>query len=113
MDGLSLCIALSAHLALPGDWNSIHPCIRYDHGPVAVGVYYNSERRVSAYAALVGHKGPLFGEIGLVTGYSGADVLPFVRAGIQTGRVRYFIAPGFVGDRIGAVIGVEIGMQKF
>lgn len=107
MDGLSLCLAVTAHLALPGDWNGIHPCIRYEKRHVAVGAYLNSERTVSAYAALVGHQGPLFGEIGLVTGYSDYDVLPFVRAGIEKGRFKYFIAPGFVGEKVGVVLGIE------
>ena len=105
---LSLCLAFSAHIALPGDWNQIHPCIRFQEDAFIAGAFLNSEDRVSAYAGFELQRGAWFAEIGAVTGYSGADVLPFLRAGVDLNdRTRLFVAPAYANGETGAVLGIE------
>ena len=50
---LDLIIALSLHVGLKEDYNEVHPHIRYTHDDIITGVYYNSEKEISAY---VGHR---------------------------------------------------------
>lgn len=110
---LSLCFALSAHLSLPGDWNEVHPCLRYENEAFIAGAFLNSEDWISAYAGLELQRGPVFAEIGVVTGYSGADVLPFLRVGVDLDNgVRVFAAPAYANGETGAVLGVEFTFQR-
>jgi hypothetical protein len=111
---LSLCLAFSAHLSLPGDWNEVHPCIRFQEDAFIAGAFLNSEDRVSTYAGFELRSGDLFAEIGAVTGYSGADVLPFLRAGVELDSgVRLFVAPAYADGEIGAVLGVEMTLGEY
>ena len=111
MSCLSLLLALSLHIGLEGDYNSIHPHARceiehnYFNSSIA-GVYYNSEEKVSAY---VGKK---FGalELGLVTGYSGYDVAPMLRF-IKDG---WFVAPSYeTTGNVGLAIGFEVKLGEY
>lgn len=112
MSALSLCLAFSTHVALPGNWNEVHPCIRYQQDAFIAGAFLNSEDRVSAYAGIELKRGTWFAEIGAVTGYSGADVLPFLRAGIELDNgARVFVAPAYASGEAGAVLGVEFTLQ--
>jgi len=101
---IELALAFSLHLGLQGDYNSIHPHIRYNEQNYIAGAYYNSESRVSFYA---GHRWEYndFGlEAGAVTGYSGGDLLPYGRATYKN----FYVAPALEGDdTVGAVIGYE------
>ena len=64
------------------------------------GVYYNSEEKVSAYIGLE-HNG---WELGLVTGYTYADVVPMIRYK----KNNWFIAPAIEkSGRKGLVVGLE------
>ena len=49
MTCLGLFLALSMHLGLDADYNSVHPHARCTVDNSIAGVYYNSEDRVSAY----------------------------------------------------------------
>ena len=112
-------VALSAHMGLEGDYNSVHPaikCDREDSGFIA-GAYLNSENRGSVYAgwkiASDKPKTPLWAEVGLVTGYTSENVLPYVRVGADlTERTSLFLAPAIEVDgdgyRTGAVLGLEV-----
>ena len=81
-------IALSLHLFLEGDYNAIHPYAEVDLNRWAAGVYYNSERNISTYLLKSLNLGGGYDlEIGAVTGYSDAKVLPLVRL-----RKDYFYA---------------------
>ena len=64
MNCLSLMLALSMHVGLEGNYNSIHPHARCQKDTVISGIYYNSEDNISAYVGLE-HNGF---ELGLVTG---------------------------------------------
>ena len=72
---LSLLLAASMHIGLEGKYNNIHPHARCQQDSLKSGVFYNSEQRISSYVGLQ-HNGF---ELGLVTGYTYADVVPMVR----------------------------------
>ena len=100
MSCLSLMLAISMHLGLEGDYNAIHPHARCQKDALISGVYYNSEEKVSAYIGLE-HEG---WEVGLVTGYTYADVVPMIRYK----KDNWFIAPAIESNgRKGIVIGLE------
>lgn len=109
-------IAVSSHLGMEGDYNSIHPHIRLFKNGYIAGAYYNSEDTVSAYAGYrlepINQAGI---EIGLATGYSAFDFAPFARGTYDVGNTRFFIAPGFENynrkTNIGVVIGVELQLK--
>ena len=49
MSCLGLFLALSMHVGLEGDYNSVHPHARCTVDNSITGVYYNSEDRICAY----------------------------------------------------------------
>ena len=100
MSCLSLMLAISMHIGLEGDYNNIHPHARCQVDSMISGVYYNSEDKVSAYIGLE-HEG---WEIGFVTGYTYADIVPMVRYK----KNNWFITPAIESNgRKGIVIGFE------
>jgi hypothetical protein len=109
MSCLSLLVGLSLHIGLENNYNNIHPHARCTIDNTISGAYYNSEERVSFY---VGKKIPNIDkewdlEIGLVTGYSGADVVPLIRY-INDG---WFISPSYeTTGNIGVVFGYELDL---
>ena len=110
MTCLGLFLAVSMHLGLEGDYNSIHPHARCTIDNSIAGLYYNSEDRISAYVAKefqLTENGKI--ELGLVTGYKSEDMLPMVRYKVGT----WFISPAYEKfkseENYGLVIGWEIG----
>ena len=100
MNCLSLMLAISMHIGLEGDYNNIHPHARCQQDALISGVYYNSEENISAYIGLE-HNG---WEVGLVTGYTYADVVPMIRYK----KDNWFITPVVEsGGNKGIVIGLE------
>ena len=106
MNCFSLLVALSLHIGLEGDYNNIHPHVRCDiNNNTIAGAYYNSEKNISFY---VGKKIPIYNvelEVGLVTGYSGADIAPMLR--IKRGN--WFMSPTYetISNNVGFVFGYE------
>ena len=97
---LQLSIALSLHLGLVGDYNNIHPHARCSIDNTITGVYYNSEDNISAY---IGKKYDNI-ELGLVTGYSGNEIVPMIRYV----KDNFFISPAYESNgRYGITIGYE------
>ena len=92
MSCLSLLFAISMHVGLEGNYNSFHPHARCQQDALISGVFYNSEDRISTY---VGKEFELDKywklELGLVTGYTYADVVPMIRYKAGT----LFISPAF------------------
>lgn len=116
---LTAALALSMHMGLVGDYNETHPalkCDRDDTGLIA-GVFLNSESRASVYGGIkFSDPAPgrdLWVEAGIVTGYTSADVLPYVRLGLDLNdRTSLFVAPAIEakrggGYRTGIVAGIE------
>ena len=112
MSCLSLLVALSLHIGLEGDYNSVHPHGRCTIDNWITGAYYNSEENVSVY---VGKIIPDIDrgwdlEVGLVTGYSGGDIVPMIRY-INDG---WFVAPAYeTSGNIGLAIGYEFKLGNF
>jgi hypothetical protein len=105
MESLTLTLALSLHLGLEGDYNSIHPHLRYTTDNYIAGAYYNSESNLSTYIGKRWEHNDFGLEAGAVTGYSQADIMPYVRGTYKD----FFVAPAVEGDdTIGAVIGYEL-----
>ena len=101
---LSILLAVSTHLGLDGDYNSVHPHVRCTVDNWITGAYYNSERNASYYVA----KTISNFEIGLVTGYSSYDILPMIRY-INNG---WFVAPAYEkSDNLGLAIGYELKLR--
>ena len=105
MSCLSLLFAISMHIGLEGNYNSFHPHARCQQDSLISGVFYNSEDRISTY---VGKEFELDKywklELGLVTGYTYADIVPMIRYKAGT----LFITPAIEkGGNKGLVIGLE------
>ena len=97
---LSILLAVSSHLGLDGDYNSVHPHVRCTTDSWITGAYYNSEKNMSYYVA----KTISNFEIGLVTGYNSYDVLPMIRY-IKDG---WFVAPAYEKPgNYGVAVGYE------
>ena len=110
---IEIILAFTGHF-LPGEWNEVHPGIRYEQGSLMGAFFMNSEGNPSLALGYTGDAGPLFYEIGGATGYSGGPVVPFLRAGIEFERFRFFVAPSVNTDGdFGAVIGVETIIARF
>ena len=105
-------IALSTHL-ISGDWNEVHPSARLSFPvteslDVGAGAFLNSEGNASAFVGLSGGD-TVWWELGVATGYSGGDVIPFGRVGVEYNGTRPFVAPAYNVDtqEIGVVLGLE------
>lgn len=108
-----LCFAISMHIGIGEGWNERHPCARYVADDFTIGAYLNSENTVSAFVSHTFEYDRWMAEVGAVTGYSSADILPMVRLGYEiTDNVLLFTAPAYADGRIGYVVGLEykIGM---
>ena len=104
-------IALSVHLGLDHNYNGFHPYIRYYNQDFISGVFYNSENRIGFYAGLNKKLSKDFSvDLGIVTGYKSADILPMVR--FIHDKSGMFITPGVEVsydniEKIGVVFGVQ------
>ena len=108
-----LCFAISMHLGLGDGWNERHPCARYVAENFTVGAYLNSENTVSYYLSHTFEYERWMAEVGAVTGYSDAVVLPMLRMGYEiTDNVLLFTSPAYADGLMGTVVGIEytIGM---
>lgn len=103
-----LGIALSMHLGFEQDYNSVHPHIRLQQDSLIAGAYYNSEEALSAYSGIKLSNGNWSQEFGIVTGYSNADVLPYLRTTYNfSDNSKIFVAPAFENNNTGIVLGIE------
>jgi len=105
---MEFLLALTLHLSA-GDFNAIHPHIRYSDGQYIMGAYYNSIENVSLYAGF--RNGDKYWiEYGAVTGYKYA-VVPMVRAGVRiTDNINLFAAPHHDDHGFSGLIGVEFNI---
>ena len=105
-------LAISTHLGMEGDYNSIHPHVRFLEDGAIAGAYHNSMDRISFYAGSRIEAGAAGLEFALVTGYDEiASIAPYIRGTYDLGNVRGFVAPtGEVWNgetNIGVVFGIE------
>ena len=106
-------LALSTHMGLEGNYNEVHPHVRfYEDGAIA-GAYLNSVDRLSIYGGYRLEYGNFGTEITVTTGYPAHGTLaPAIRSTYDLGdNVRFFAAPTaevYTNDtNIGAVLGIE------
>ena len=100
-------LGLSLHLGLVGDLNPIHPHVRINNNGVIAGVYYNSLDVVSTYAGYRYEYNQFGVETAAVTGYNNS-VTPYIRGTYDSGKIRFYAAPGIENNNVGVVIGLEI-----
>lgn len=116
MESVILSLGLSLHAGLAGDYNSVHPHVRYQDDGTIAGAYYNSVERVSFYAGHRLEKGDAGIELALVTGYPAfGPVAPFVRGTYDIGNTRVFMSPTYEeydnNNNVGVVFGVEFSLN--
>ena len=118
MEGIIWAIGLSTHLGLVGDYNEIHPHVRFIEDGAIAGAYYNSVERLSVYAGHRLESGNAGLELALVTGYPAfGEIAPFVRGTYDIGdNVRMFASPaiesyGNNNSDIGIVFGFELMLK--
>ena len=105
---LTAGVAISLHLFLDGNYNPIHPYAQLEQNGWTTGVYLNSEENVSLYASKTYTLYKEYElELGAVTGYSDADVLPMIRLK----KDNFFVMPAtetWDGEKnIGLVMGYQ------
>lgn len=105
---LILGLALSAHLGLSNDYNSVHPQVYAQHEDIYVGAYYNSDYKVSGFAATRLEFEHFDIDVGLATGYNNS-ITPIAR--IKKGM--FFAAPIQSGGDKGLLIGIEFNGTIF
>ena len=93
MNCISILLALSLHLGLNGDYNSVHPQVKCDVGNQSYGVYYNSNKELSYFASRNLKVRNSEFEYGLVTGYEGSKILPLIRFKWEGKRGHIFLTP--------------------
>jgi hypothetical protein len=110
-------IAVSSHLGMEGNYNSIHPHVRFVQNGAIAGAYYNSEERISFYGGYRLEPSEKTGiEFAIATGYEefGA-IAPYARGTYDMGKARFFVAPGFEKNNnetnIGVVLGIELQLK--
>lgn len=106
-------LALSSHLGMAGDYNEIHPHVRFIEDEYIAGAYHNSVDNISLYAGRRFEIGSSIGiELAAVTGYElEYPVVPYVRGTYDVGNFRLYAAPTeekFKGEKnVGLVVGLE------
>ena len=88
---------------MSGDFNSVHPTIAYHQDPFVAGVFYNSESQPSFFVGQIQQLDYLEITAGVVTGYSGNDILPMLKINHNS----FFVAPGYANGDAGVVVGYE------
>ena len=102
---LALSLALSLHVGLDNNYNSIHPHARCAVDNNIVGAYYNSEHTISMYIG----KSYTYIDVGLVTGYSGFKIAPMIRLK----KDNWFITPTYeTQGNVGFIIGYEFFLDN-
>ena len=96
------------HLGLENKYNDIHPHARCTLDKNIIGVYYNSEYRLSSYVGRIKKYKKLEIEYGIVTGYKESDIVPMFRIK----KDKWFIAPAYERTgNAGIVIGIEFSIK--
>lgn len=95
-------IALSLHLGLAGEYNSVHPYISYERDKIIAGAYYNSVERISIYGGVkYEFSKDTSIELGLVSGYN-SNVIPMAKLNHK----QFYVMPA-ADEKVGIVIGIQ------
>ena len=105
---IELALGISMHLGLEGDYNELHPHVRWNNwNDYIAGAYYNSESAVSVYFGHRWERNRLGLEAAIVSGYSYADIIPYARITYDN----WYIAPALEDDASGIVFGYEFKLD--
>jgi hypothetical protein len=105
---IELALGISMHLGLEGDYNELHPHVRWNNwNDYIAGAYYNSESAVSVYFGHRWERNRLGLEAAIVSGYSYADVIPYARITYDN----WYIAPALEDSTQGIVFGYEFKLD--
>lgn len=113
MEQIVWALALSTHVGLEGEYNEVHPHVRFIEDGAIAGAYYNSMERISLYAGHRIESGAAGLELALVTGYNELDMTlaPYIRGTYDLGSVRVFASPTAEvwnsETNVGVVFGIE------
>jgi hypothetical protein len=110
LEALTISLGFSIHAGFDGGYNNFHPHIRYEHQQFIAGTYYNSIEDISFYGGYRQEKGNFGIELAAVTGYDYA-ITPYIRGTYDTGKLRFYAAPGVENDNVGVVFGLEIPLK--
>ena len=100
---------MSMHIGLDNSYNNIHPHARCQIDDTITGAFYNSESNISLYAGKEYSLDRFVNlEIGLTTGYSGGDIVPFMR---YTDR-GWFVSPAYEYEEDNIVVGEKSEMSE-
>jgi len=115
MSCLSIALAVSLHLGLQGDYNSLHPHARCEINNTVAGIYYNSEENISGYVAYQ-FKLPkeVELELGWVTGYN-TDNKYNIAPMFRITKDNWFITPAYEANpnkKWGITVGYEFTLTK-
>ena len=112
MENIIFGLAMTAHLGLAGEYNEIHPHIRYNNDNVIAGAFVNSIDNISLYAGRRFEHDNFGFELTATTGYLSL-IVPQVRGTYDVhNNVRLFV--GNAVEKIqgkikpGAVVGIEL-----
>ena len=86
-------LAFTAHIGFIGDYNSVHPHIRYTDNNYIVGAFYNSDSRISMYAGYRFELTERAGiEVSATNGYQAlGGIVPQLRGTYQTNENIIFL----------------------
>ena len=107
LEALTISLGVSIHTGFDGEYNNFHPHIRYDYEQFIAGVYHNSVESTSVYGGYRYENGDFGLEFAAVTGYNNS-VTPYIRGTYDSGKIRFYTAPGIENNNVGVVIGLEI-----
>ena len=104
-------VFLSHHIGfVEKNFNRVHPHMSASYSNFTVGVYYNSERRISTYGSYTVYQGWVDVSAGVVTGYIDSKILPFVSISKDIrNNVSLFVLPSIDAktDKPTLVLGIE------
>ena len=111
-----LGLAVTTHLGLNDNYNSIHPHLRIEYERFVSGTYYNSMHTNSLYLGLentVGNNLTL--EVGVVTGYDSINaIIPYTRLSYKfEDNVELFASPTVEKNSQATNLGLVLGFQYF
>lgn len=112
MENIIFGLAMTAHLGLAGEYNEIHPHVRYDNNHVIAGAFLNSIDSVSVYVGRRFEHNNFGFELTATTGYN-ALIVPQIRGTYNVhNNIRLFAGNAIEkvnnNVRAGAVVGIEL-----
>ena len=112
MENIIFGLAMTAHLGLAGEYNEIHPHIRYDNNQLIAGAFLNSIDNVSLYVGRRFEHNNFGFELTATTGYLSL-IVPQVRGTYDVhSNIRLFAGNAIEkidnNIRSGAVVGIEL-----